>query len=162
MQTPLNASASTAGALFSTSAFEVPQFQREYSWQVDEVTDFWNDLRNNIDSNSYFLGLVILTERKHRKDVVDGQQRLITVTLLANAIYHEAKAKDRDALADRVRADFLQSIDYDTDEIRPRVILSDSADNKTLQTILSTGQPPKDLGDQDSILGSSFSRIIYL
>jgi len=151
VQTPLNASASTAGALFSTSAFEVPQFQREYSWQVDEVTDFWNDLRSNIDSDSYFLGLVILTERKHRKDVVDGQQRLITLTLLANAIYHEAIARGREALADRVRADFLESIDYDTDEARPRVILSDSADNKTLQTILSTGQVPEDPGEEGSV-----------
>jgi hypothetical protein len=118
---------------------------------VDEVADFWNDLRNSIDSDSYFLGLVILTERKHRKDVVDGQQRLITLTLLANAIYHEALARGRDALADRVRADFLESIDYDTDEARKRVILSDSADNKTLQSILSSGQPPKDPGEEGSV-----------
>ena len=44
MQTPLNASASTAGALLSTSIFDIPPFQREYSWMEDEVADFWNDL----------------------------------------------------------------------------------------------------------------------
>lgn len=59
VQMPFNASASTAGALFSSSTFEVPKFQREYSWEKDEVADFWNDLRGSIDSPSYFLGLVI-------------------------------------------------------------------------------------------------------
>jgi len=71
----LNASASSAGALLSGSVFEVPQFQREYSWQEDEVADFWNDLRTNIESESYFLGLVILTDEAKQKHVVDGQRR---------------------------------------------------------------------------------------
>jgi len=66
--------------LLSSSVFEVPQFQREYSWQEDEVSDFWNDLSNGIESDSYFLGLIILTDEGERKHVVDGQQRLITLT----------------------------------------------------------------------------------
>jgi uncharacterized protein with ParB-like and HNH nuclease domain len=101
VQTPLNASASTAGALLSSSTFEVPQFQREYSWQRDEVSEFWNDLSNGLDSDSYFLGLVILTDEGGTKHVVDGQQRLITLSLLANAIYFEALGRGRTALADR-------------------------------------------------------------
>ncbi|WP_119302847.1 DUF262 domain-containing protein [Dongia deserti] len=116
MQTPLNASASTAGALLSSSTFEVPQFQREYSWEEDEIADFWNDLSNSLESESYFLGLIILTDQDGRKHVVDGQQRLITLSLLATAIYFEAQDRGRTALADRIRADFLRSIDYDSDE----------------------------------------------
>lgn len=142
MQTPLNASASSAGALLSNTTFEIPPFQREYSWGPDEVTDFWNDLRNNLESESYFLGLIILTEGERRKHVVDGQQRLITLTLLANAIYHEALKRDRSALADRILADFIRAIDYDSDETDPRVQLSDVRDNDTFQRILVTGVPP--------------------
>ncbi len=142
MQTPLNAPASSAGALLSNATFEIPPFQREYSWGADEVSDFWLDLRNNIDSESYFLGLIILTEGASRKYVVDGQQRLITLTLLANAIYHEASKRGRNALADRIQADFLRAIDYDSDGTDPRIRLSDSRDNETFQEILDSGKAP--------------------
>lgn len=151
LQTPLNASASTAGALFSSSTFEVPQFQREYSWQDDEVKEFWSDLRNSIDEENYFLGLVILTKDEGRQHVVDGQQRLVTLTLLVTALYHEAKKIGRGALADRIQADFLRSIDYKTDQTDPRVILSDPIDDATLQHILEFGEPPRDAADMGSV-----------
>jgi hypothetical protein len=57
VQTPLNAAASSAGALLSTSTFDVPPFQREYSWQEDEIADFWNDLSGSIEADSYFLAI---------------------------------------------------------------------------------------------------------
>lgn len=150
MQTPLNASASSAGALLSNTTFEIPPFQREYSWGPDEVFDFWNDLSKNIDSDSYFLGLVILTDGTARKHVVDGQQRLITLTLLANAIYHEAARRGRNALADRIQADFIRAIDYDSDDTDPRVRLSDERDDHTFQLILDTGKAPT-ISDRNSV-----------
>jgi len=151
LQTPLNASASTAGALLSSSIFEVPQFQREYSWQEDEISDFWNDLSGSLEADSYFLGLVILTDEGGKKHVVDGQQRLITLSLLANAIYFEALDRGRTALADRIRADFLRSIDYDSDDTDPRVVLSDEADNTTFQAILENGKIAVDTGEEGSV-----------
>lgn len=150
METPLNASASTAGALFSKATFEVPQFQRDYSWTLDEVKDFWTDLQSSLVRESYFLGLVILTDEGGRKTVVDGQQRLITITLLAIALYYEARSAGRMALADRVQADFLRSIDYDTDEEDPRIVLSSAEDNETLTFILETGKAPS-IEDNESV-----------
>ncbi len=40
MGTQFSASATTAGALFSTTLFEVPQFQREYAWTSAEYEEF--------------------------------------------------------------------------------------------------------------------------
>jgi hypothetical protein len=160
--TPLNASASSAGALFSNSAFDVPQFQREYSWGEDEVTDFWNDLSSNLESDAYFIGLIILTEEKDRKHVVDGQQRLITLTLLATAIYFEAKRRGRGALADRIQADFLRSIDYESDNTDPRVRLSDPADDQTLQSILDTGDVADLEDDGESVSARMVASYKYL
>ena len=142
MDTPLNASASTAGGLISGSTFEVPPYQREYSWREDEVREFFEDIQRSLDSDSYFLGLIILTDEDGRKKIVDGQQRVVTLTLLASALYHEAKRRGRSALAERLNADFLTSINYETDGSDPRVILTDSADNETLQHIVSTGDVP--------------------
>jgi len=141
VSTPLNASATPAGALMSSSMFEVPPYQREYAWQEDEVSEFWSDLRDALQLETYFLGLVILTDEDGpRRHVVDGQQRLLTLTLLAAALYHEAIHHGRSALADRLKSDFLFSIDYKTDEILPRVKLTDTEDNETLQKILTSDQ----------------------
>lgn len=156
MDTPLNASASNAGAIFANNTFEIPRFQREYSWGSDEVTDFWSDLQGSLEAESYFLGLIILTtpkddEEAGRKRVVDGQQRILTLSLLANAIFHEATKSERKALADRIRASFLRSIDYQTDEEIRRVKLTDEADDNTFQFILETGARPTDIQDEASV-----------
>lgn len=142
MSALLNASATQAGALVSNNRFEVPQFQREYSWEDDQVSEFWSDLRNNLETGEYFLGLVILTEENGIKQVVDGQQRLVTLTLLATALHYEAMALGRKALALRIEADFLRSVNYETDAKEARVFLSDPDDNRTLQEILNTGEAP--------------------
>lgn len=140
METPLNASATSAGALLSGSTFVVPPYQREYAWGEDEVRDFWTDLQKGINDDSYFLGLVILTDEDGRKHVVDGQQRILTLTLLASVLYHEAIRAGRNALADRLKADFLKSIDYETDQVRTRVSLSDERDDETFQQMLDSAE----------------------
>lgn len=156
MDTPLNATASNAGAIFAGNTFEIPRFQREYSWGSDEVNEFWTDLQGSLEAESYFLGLMILTTPQDgaeagRKRVVDGQQRIITLSLLANAIFHEAMRSDRKALADRIRASFLRSIDYHTDEEIRRVKLTDEADDTTFQSILETGARPQGVQDDSSV-----------
>lgn len=150
MHTPLNASATTAGTLISSSTFEVPPYQREYSWGKDEVSEFWEDLKNALNDDSYFLGLVILTDEEgKRKQVVDGQQRILTLSLLAAALYYDALDSGRKALAERIQSDFLRSIDYETDETHPRVILTDQSDNETFQSILNSGKENIDLIQDD-------------
>lgn len=148
MQSQLTASAMTAGALISTEHFLVPEFQREYAWQKDEYIEFWGDLHASLGDESYFLGLVILTAGEDRMQVVDGQQRLLTITLLAAALRHEAIRHRRRGLADQIETTFLKILDYDSDDYVERISLSDPSDNSTLQRIassdadLSDPQPP--------------------
>jgi hypothetical protein len=151
MDTLLKATASTAGALLSNSNFVIPQFQREYSWQLDQVGEFWDDLSRHVGGSSYFLGLIILTEEKGFKHVVDGQQRILTLSLLATAIAHKADKLKRNALADRITADFLESIDYESDETNPRVRLSDENDNLTFKDLLSNGNTVTTNSDPETV-----------
>lgn len=162
MQAELSASASTAGSLFASSVFQVPPYQREYSWTNDEVREFFSDIQGALDQGSYFLGLIIITEEQKRRQVVDGQQRIVTLTLLAAALFHEATKRGREALADRIKADFLRSINYATDQTDPRVILSDPNDNETLQDILDNGLKNASSKDGDGVsaqIWSSFELI---
>lgn len=121
----------------------MPEFQREYAWTSEEVGEFIQDLSQALHEETYFLGLVIQTGDGPAKDIVDGQQRLLTLTLLAAAIFHEAKAYERKALAERIQSTFLRSIDFESDAEHPRLQLSGTADNETLHQILN--HPARDL-----------------
>jgi hypothetical protein len=137
LQSPLNADADNAGAIFSTSLFNVPRFQRQYAWGMSELEDFWNDLKDSLDSKSdYFLGLIILTESGKRKQIVDGQQRLLTLSLLAASLYHTSIRIERHALADKIASTFLYHVDFQTDEEIQRIHLSDPASNDIFRRLL--------------------------
>lgn len=63
--------------------YKIPRYQRPYSWTTDEVSDLWNDLK---EEDSTFLGSFVFNYEKYNDDkfveVIDGQQRLITLMIL--------------------------------------------------------------------------------
>jgi len=69
--------------LFADRKYCVPQYQRPYAWDVEQVSEFWDDLVSSDDPN--FLGSFIFHTEMERKtgyaDIIDGQQRLLTVTI---------------------------------------------------------------------------------
>ena len=139
MAVPIDASALEAGTLISKSRFMIPSYQRDYSWDIEEVRELWEDLKASVDEKSYFLGLIILTGKDDTNvmDVVDGQQRLVTLTLLAKAMHNSAKSMERKALADRIESVLLRHLDYETEIKMPRITFSDPDDNSTFISILN-------------------------
>jgi hypothetical protein len=83
----------TVGALLSNGRiYQLPQFQRSYRWSEEQAYQLFEDLQNAfIETNAnhgieYFLGAIILVDGVYNQpyEVVDGQQRLITIlTILA-------------------------------------------------------------------------------
>lgn len=138
MSSQVEASTIKAGAFFANNRFLVPDFQRKYSWRADEeISDFWNDISRAIHRGEYFLGLVILSEDTNdRREVVDGQQRMVTLTILANVLRLSALELERRLIAESIRTDFLYSMDFKTEEQVPRVLLTDEADAGDLAVLL--------------------------
>lgn len=69
-------------SLLDGSYFYIPRFQRPYSWDDDNINDFWDDVVVN-KSADYFIGsMVVFKKAKQQFGVVDGQQRLTTITIL--------------------------------------------------------------------------------
>lgn len=133
----VDASTLNAGAFFADSRLVVPDYQRKYSWLPDEqIAEFWRDLSRAIGRGDYFLGLVILAEGKKRHEVVDGQQRLVTLTILANELRLIALGLGRRLVAESIRTDFLDSMNFETEEQIPRIHLTDEADRADLQMLL--------------------------
>jgi uncharacterized protein with ParB-like and HNH nuclease domain len=67
------------------SFYRIPRFQRPYSWDRANIEDFWTDAIKENDGQ-YFIGNFVVYEDKNAMGVVDGQQRLTTITLLLCAI----------------------------------------------------------------------------
>lgn len=83
--------------------FLVPDYQREYVWKADDqVEQFLMDIDNEYDEEadeqeSYFIGSIIIVKNKNKYDVIDGQQRLTTITLTLCAIRDLLKHQNLDA-----------------------------------------------------------------
>lgn len=72
--------------IFSMGYFQIPRFQRPYSWSEEEVNNFWDDVVIE-DHDQYFIGsMVVYKTEKRNFGIVDGQQRLTTITLMLAAI----------------------------------------------------------------------------
>lgn len=69
--------------LIGRERYKIPRYQRPYSWTTDQCFDLWNDLEGN---GPGFLGSFVFNYENFAKDqyveVIDGQQRLITLTML--------------------------------------------------------------------------------
>jgi uncharacterized protein with ParB-like and HNH nuclease domain len=76
------------GKLFSEEFFfRVPEYQRPFSWEDDNFDDLINDLLSADKTQEYFLGTVVLQRKDgNNHDVVDGQQRLISLNILLACI----------------------------------------------------------------------------
>lgn len=67
----------------------LPDYQRPYKWQSEHVRQLLNDLRYHQRKNAYRLGSFVF--HKHKTlDIVDGQQRLVTLLLIITAIQKKA------------------------------------------------------------------------
>lgn len=80
--------------LNEAARYRVPRYQRPYSWEEDQVQDFWDDLLDEQDTN--FIGAVILNEEYLAKerviDIIDGQQRLLTTAIFYAVLRDCARA----------------------------------------------------------------------
>lgn len=90
----LKAEEKSINTLFSgdKNQYIIPPYQRPYSWDEEQCEELLNDLFKAFDdeeTHNYFLGNIVIAsslEDKKRLEVIDGQQRLTTLTLLLKAL----------------------------------------------------------------------------
>lgn len=100
-------------SLLTDGLFDIPSYQRSYSWTSSQLQDLLDDTIYPPDDSSHFFGNVILDQQEdqyrtgHRRrfnvfDVVDGQERLISALIFL----HTATAHD-ETVADTLSEDNL-------------------------------------------------------
>lgn len=62
----------------------IPKFQRDYSWDVEQWDDLWQDIRNMIaEQSDHYMGYLVLQTTKGKDQfIIDGQQRFTTITFI--------------------------------------------------------------------------------
>lgn len=93
--------------------FSVPPYQRDYSWNTEEWDDLWSDivgLRDRLEERHYMGAVLVQAKSDFEFLVIDGQQRLATLSLFALAVTSKLRtlaADGLDAEANRSRAQAL-------------------------------------------------------
>src|SRR4051812_33884925 len=85
--------------IFETGYYDIPRFQRPYSWQKENVEEFWQDTVVNSDAD-YFIGsIVVYKAQPSVRGIVDGQQRLTTITMVLCALRNAMAAHGQKEMA---------------------------------------------------------------
>jgi hypothetical protein len=96
--------------LLADAHLTIPDYQRPYKWTTTHVGQLVSDICKHSNKSSYRLGTVVFHQEGERKNIVDGQQRIISLTLTLRAIIARRLDEIKDkALMQRLR-DLGQSI----------------------------------------------------
>ncbi|MBQ6705327.1 MAG: DUF262 domain-containing protein [Opitutales bacterium] len=129
--------------------YKIPKYQREYTWSTNE----WNALFKDICENEkgYFLGSYIcvvrndeskLTQGKISFELIDGQQRFATLTILLATLYAKL-AEQKNAMSDEDRLSFVElkkmlAVNTGRDRYEQRLVLQEqNSNNQDYSYILS-------------------------
>ena len=91
--------------LLANHSFAIDEYQREYKWETGNIDELISDLRDKFlncyqdgdtttaigNYEDYFLGSIIVTTRNNKNYLVDGQQRVTSLTLLLIYLYNTVK-----------------------------------------------------------------------
>lgn len=129
--------------------FFVPIFQRRYSWEQKNCQQLWTDVLNAGEDDKmawHFLGSIVYLEPEVQNTgslseylVIDGQQRLTTLSLLLLALSRSIREEDDDIgiTPNQISNYYLFNNEVDKEELRHKLRLT-KGDNETFGYLLKT------------------------
>lgn len=167
----LNTATPTFGELFTNGrTFAVPRFQRNYKWDADQWEELWQDLvAAAANDKEHYMGAIVLKTHDTRKHfvVIDGQQRLVTLTLLVLAAvkcFELWATAGHDAIENKQRAElyrdrFLRAKDAASLVETSRLELNRNDGAFFRSTLLQLRDPvaPNKLRESEKLMWRAFS-----
>jgi hypothetical protein len=104
--------------------YNVPRFQRDYSWDQEQWEDLWEDIEN-LQEEEHYMGYIVLQRNEGDKNnfsIIDGQQRLITLSLFVLAamsgiqtlIKENTDSENNEIRLTGLRSDFIGTLSRTT------------------------------------------------
>ncbi len=117
------------GEVIKNNHLCVPSYQRSFAWDQDNVIDLLDDIGRAIEKKEaeYFLGSAVLSANHDELEIIDGQQRIATTSILIAAIRNwlmDSELEDTDVRSGILERDFLFDKDLQTLEVRPKLRLN--------------------------------------
>ncbi|MDR0541381.1 MAG: DUF262 domain-containing protein [Dysgonamonadaceae bacterium] len=133
----------------SETTFAIPVYQRNYDWTLTQCRQLFKDIievGSNDKQNAHFIGSIVYVHDDvyaatgiNELTVIDGQQRLTTITLIYAAVCQLAKQMNNSSLINRIQKLYLiNEFAPETEKLK----LKPTENNKqALQHILNSGAP---------------------
>lgn len=82
----------TIKELFEEIRMDIPNYQRPYRWSKKNIESFWNDIKKEEkpeEFTPYDFGFIVLHDNNGKFEIIDGQQRLVTLSLILKSLEDE-------------------------------------------------------------------------
>lgn len=132
--------------VFLDNEYYIPNYQREYSWETDQIEEFWSDLEETIsldrDINHFFGQIVVHNDEDNgKKYIIDGQQRTITSIIFLQVLkqsYHKLYMDSGNSLDEANYTEMDISRNYIGTKEPYHLTLGDKSDNDCFVDLIST------------------------
>ncbi|MCM8777221.1 MAG: DUF262 domain-containing HNH endonuclease family protein [Candidatus Omnitrophica bacterium] len=112
----------TVGHFLADSFLRVPIYQRSFDWEVSNVQDLFDDIKNS-NPEDYFIGTIVVTNKGDYYEIVDGQQRLVTICLFFSAVRDLLKENQHEKWK-YIESKYLLEESLRETEKKPKLILN--------------------------------------
>lgn len=135
--------------LLTSTKYSIDYYQREYRWQTKHLAELIGDLVAAFEASydemhqrkqvkeygAYFLGSIILSHRDSTRFIVDGQQRLTSLTLLLMFLYHRLNDADQKGiLANMIYSSEFGELSFNIDVAERSEVMRALYENETFDT----------------------------
>lgn len=146
--------------VFLKNKYYIPNYQREYSWENDQLDDFWRDLNAALitqDDVDHFFGQIVVHSdiANKKKYIIDGQQRTTTSIIFLRVLqmyFHKLYQDSGNTLEDANFNDVLITKQYIGNKTNPHLHLGSDVDQQFFIDIILAGKGinnPPSLGIHD-------------
>ncbi|MFA6186194.1 MAG: DUF262 domain-containing HNH endonuclease family protein [Phycisphaerae bacterium] len=127
------------GKFISDHQIAVPIYQRAYAWEEKNVEELLLDIDQS-HPHDYFIGSVVINQTKDEGhwEVVDGQQRLATITIIYSAIRDFLKENNDKKAADIIETDYICKTDIRSKQPVPKLSLGNDDNDYFLSRIIKS------------------------
>lgn len=115
------------GHFIADNFLRVPTYQRSFAWEVSNVQELFEDIRDSIPED-YFIGTIVVTNKEDYLEIVDGQQRLATISLFFASVRNLLKQNNNDKW-NYIENNYLIKESLRDEDKKPRLLLN-STDNE--------------------------------
>ncbi len=136
--------------------FVVPIYQRPYSWTTKQCAQLWDDIisASALESQGHFLGSIVYIQgglyqstAVSELQIIDGQQRLVTLSLLLKSLGNALNKSSEEATISNKKINnyYLLNNEEEDPNIRNKLLLT-GADKETLINIMNDTEPTSSFG----------------